>query len=177
MTQKQILRDIVREIKRKPSSTGALKSKLKRAIQSGVDVNQPLYRGRTLMHYAVKANAKGTVRILGELGVDARVCDLDYNTPLHFAILHDCYYAIKELLKLEIDINALGEFEQTPLHLAVIKGNLDIIKLLINHGADLMLVDEKNLTPLDYAIDENNEKIIKYLQSCMKEYAHELQDY
>jgi hypothetical protein len=40
-----------------------------------------------------------------------------------------------------------------------------------------MLVDEKNLTPLDYAIDENNEKIIKYLQSCMKEYAHELQDY
>ena len=96
---------------------------------------------------------------------------------MHFAILHDCYYAIKELLKLEIDINALGEFEQTPLHLAVIKGNLDIIKLLINHGADLMLVDEKNLTPLDYAIDENNEKIIKYLQSCMKEYAHELQDY
>ena len=78
---------------------------------------------------------------------------------------------------MEIDINALGEFEQTPLHLAVIKGNLDIIKLLINHGADLMLVDEKNLTPLDYAIDEKNEKITKYLQSSMKEYVHELQDY
>lgn len=162
--QRQIISDIVYEIKSKQYSPAALKNKIKKALNQGLDLNTPLYRGRTLMHYAVKANAKGVVRILDQLGVNANICDDDFQTPLHYAITLNRFQAIKELLKIAIDINAGGEFEQTPLHLAVTNGNLDIIRLLISHGADISIVDENNQTAYDYALDEKDEKIIMYLE-------------
>ena len=163
--QREMFQTVVREIKSKQFSAAALKHKIKKYQSDGFDLNTTVYRGRTLMHYAVKANAKGLVRILDQLGVNAQICDDDYNTPLHYAIMNNCYQAIKELLKTSIDINAAGEFEQTPLHLAVISGNLDIVRLLVNNGADIGLVDEKNQTALDYAEDEGDEKIINFFKT------------
>ena len=65
----------------------------------------------TLMHYAVKANAKDG-SVLGELGVDARVAIL-ITIRLCICHLHDCYYAIKELL-VEM-ISMLWEIRTNPL--------------------------------------------------------------
>ena len=140
------------------------RKKVKMALDEGIDINSKIYRGRTLLHYAVKYNSKGIIRILVQLGANPNICDDDFNTPLHYGISKNNYVAVKELIKRGADVNIPGEFDQSPLHSAVLTGNLDIIKLLLENGADLSQVDERNLTAIDYAKDEKDEKIIVFLE-------------
>lgn len=164
INKRKIIKELAQEIKKENQNLAKIKTSIKQAVKLNVDLNNRIYKGRTLMHYAVIGNNSGVISLLAKSGVNANVCDDTYNTPLHFAVDHNSYYSVLELLKLEnIDINALGEFDQTPLHRAVIGGNLDIIKLLIDKGADAFLVDEKNESPLDYAKDEGDITIINYL--------------
>lgn len=164
INKRRIIKDLAQELKKENQNLAKLKTSIKQSVKLKVDLNSRIYKGRTLMHYAVLGNNSGVISLLAKSGVNANVCDDNYNTPLHAAVEHNSYYAILELLKLDnIDINALGEFDQTPLHRAVVMGNLDVIKLLIEKGADPLMVDEKNESPLDYAKDEGDEKIINYL--------------
>lgn len=168
--KRQVISKIAHEVKDGTQGLAKLKSSLKLAAKDGINLNSRIYRGRTLMHYAIGGHASGVITLLSRLGVNANLCDDDFNTPLHYAILKNQYYSVVELLKIpNIDINALGEFDQTPLHMAVIVGNMDIIKILIKKGADVFLVDEKNQSPLDYANDEKEEKIINYLTAIIKQ--------
>lgn len=162
-TKRQILSELVREVKYS-IDTKKFRKSLENAQKLGIDLNLKVYRGRTLLHYAVKKNNKSFIRLLIKRGSNPNICDDDYNTPLHYAIIKNNYVATKELIKRNADINIPGEFEQTPLHTAVLTGNLDIIKLLLDSGADLTQVDERNLTALDYAKDEKDEKIIMFLE-------------
>lgn len=162
---KQDLREIVRALKENVDSIAKLKGQLRAIVDSGGDLNTKLYCGRTLMHYAVKYNRKGLIKLFYRMGVNAQICDDNYNTPLHYAILKENYQAAKELIKLNVDVNLPAEFEQTPLHMAVLKGNKDLVKLLVENGADITLVDEKNYTALDYAYDEKDRDIINYLKN------------
>lgn len=163
-TPRKAVNALAMEIKKSNQSLAKIKTMIKELVKLPVDVNTRIYKGRTLMHYAVIGNNSGVISLLSKIGVSVNLCDDNYNTPLHFAILNGAYYSVCELLKIStIDMNAPGEFEQTPLHKAVIVGNLDLIKLLINSGADPLMVDEKNQSPLDYAKDEGDEKIINYL--------------
>lgn len=162
-TKRQILGDLLREVKYS-TDTKKLRKSLENAQKIGIDINSKIYRGRTLLHYAVKKNSKSFIRLLIKTGINPNICDDDYNTPLHYAINKNNYGAVKELIKRKADINIPGEFDQTPLHLAVLSGNLDIIKLLLESGADINQVDERNLTALDYAKDEKDERIIVFLE-------------
>lgn len=164
INKRKIIKELAQELKKENQNLAKLKTFIKQSVKLKIDLNSRIYKGRTLMHYAVLGNNSGVISLLAKSGVNANVCDDNYNTPLHFAVDHNSYYAVLELLKLDnIDINALGEFDQTPLHRAVIGGNIDIIKLLINKGADSLMVDEKNESPLDYAKDEGDLMIINYL--------------
>lgn len=162
-TKRQILSELLKEVKYS-TDTKKFRKSLENARKSGVELNSKIYRGRTLLHYAVKKNNKSFIRLLIKTGINPNICDDDYNTPLHYAISKNNYVAVKELIKRNADINIPGEFEQSPLHSAVLTGNLDIIKLLLDSGADLSQVDERNLTALDYARDEKDEKIIVFLE-------------
>lgn len=161
---RRAINELAMEIKKSNQNLAKIKTMIKDLIKIPIEPNTRIYRGRTLMHYAVIGNNSGVISLLSKIGVSVNLCDDNFNTPLHFAVLHKAYYSVCELIKIDgIDLNAPGEFDQTPLHKAVIVGNLDIIKLLINAGADPLMVDEKNQSPLDYAKDEGDEKIINYL--------------
>lgn len=164
LNKRNIMRKIAMEIKKNQLDISKLKTLLLQIDLYHIDPNTRIYKGRTLLHYAVLGNNTDIVLSLCKNGVNVNLCDDTYNTPLHFAIGLNSYHMVETLLQVEgIDLNALGEFDQTPLHRAVIMGNLKIIKLLIENGADPYMVDEKNESPLDYAKDEDNQMIIKYL--------------
>ncbi|MBQ8292560.1 MAG: ankyrin repeat domain-containing protein [Bacilli bacterium] len=163
-SKRVILSNLARDIRNNSLELKSFKKTLQKALKQGVELNSKIYRGRTILYYAVKRNNRRLVRMLIKSGANPNICDDDFNSPLHHAILMNHFICVKELLKMNVDINIPGEFDQTPLHTAVLKGNLDIIKLLIEGGADIHQVDEKNLTALDYAKDEKDEKIILFLE-------------
>ncbi len=162
-SKRAILSALVSDIKNRTTELRSFRKSLKLALKQGLDLNSKIYRGRTLLYYAVKSNNKGLIRMLIKEGANPDICDDDFNSPLHHAVWMNHFVSVRELLKMKVDVNIPGEFDQTPLHVAVLKGNLDIIKLLIESGADIHQVDEKNLTALDYAEDEKDEKIILFL--------------
>lgn len=162
-TKRENLRDLLKEVKYS-TDIKKFRKTLENARKTGLDLNSKIYRGRTLLHYAVKKNNKSFIRLLIKMGINPNICDDDFNTPLHYGISKNNYVAVKELIKRGADVNIPGEFDQTPLHSAVLTGNLDIIKLLLDNGADLFQVDERNLTAIDYAKDEKDEKIIIFLE-------------
>lgn len=162
--RRRVLQEVAQELKKGKYCGQKLKTTLNMLKESNVDLNTRIYHGRTLMHYAVKANERGYVKTLVKAGVNPNICDEDYNSPLHYAIIHHCFQATQELLKVGVDVDSAGEFEQTPLHVACVYGNIDLVKLLIKHNADPNLVDERNLTPFEYALDEKNEEVSNYLR-------------
>lgn len=170
INKRNIMRKIAMEIKKNQLPQDMQEALLKQIDLYHINPNTRIYKGRTLLHYAILGDNIEIVNSLCNFGVNINLCDDNYNTPLHFAIIQNSYKMIETLLKIKnIDYNALGEFDQTPLHKAVVIGNLKIIKLLIEMGADPFMVDEKNESPLDYAKDENNEVIIKYLNEQIKQ--------
>jgi len=167
-SNRRIINELAKEIKTPNQNLAKLKTSIKQISKLPIDLNMRIYKGRTLLHYAIIGGNSGIINLLVKAGVNPNLCDDDFNTPLHFAIIKNEYFGVHELLKIkEVDVDAPSEFEQTPLHKAVIRGNLDIVKLLIKYGADPSLVDEKNESPLDYAKDENEEEIIKYLVATL----------
>jgi len=161
-SKKEYLTEIVEAIKSKQSN-----AKVKKLVVEmkhlGLDINSKRYRGRTLLHYAVKYHNVKIVSFLVKSGVNLEICDDDYQTPLHYAISLNDSQMVKELINEGADVNATSSLELTPLHIAITTSNLEIVKILVAHGADKDLVDEKNLRPIDYAIDEKNTQIIEYL--------------
>ena len=169
VNKRNIIRKIAMEIKNNTLPPLRLVKILGQLKEYNIDPNTRIYKGRTLLHYAILGNNISIVKTLCEFGVNINLCDDNYNTPLHFAIIQNSYLMVKELIQIQgIDLNSLGEFDQTPLHKAVIMGNLKIIKLLVESGADTLMVDEKNASPLDYAKDEENQIIIDYLERITK---------
>lgn len=161
-TKAQYFSEITNALKDKQCHIFKIK-KLLIELKSIYDINSKRYRGRTLLHYAVKYRNLKAIKLLIKCGVNPEICDDDYNTPLHYAVTLGKIDSVIELLNNGANINATGEFEQTSLHLAITTNNLEIVKVLIERGADQELVDEKNLRPIDYAIDEKNQEIIEYL--------------
>lgn len=169
-SNKKLIMQLAKEVKSSSTNVEKITMLINNVNDSQFDINTKIYRGRTLLHYAILGGNYFLIIPLIKAGINPNICDDDYNTPLHLAIIRNEIRSIKELLKTSnLDINASSEFEQTPLHKAVIKGNIEIIKLLINKGADPTLVDEKNQTPLDYAQDEGDLQIINYLSVAMQQ--------
>lgn len=162
-TKSQFFSEIINEIKDKQCKSFKIKKLLVDLKESAYDINSKRYKGRTLLHYAVKYQNIKSIKLLIKMGVNPEICDDDYNTPLHLAVMLGNIDIIKELLKFNVNINATAEFDQTPLHLAITINNYDVVKLLLDYNADLDLVDERNLKPIDYAIDEKNDRMIELL--------------
>jgi ankyrin repeat protein len=161
---RKIMLELVDVLKNSNHHLTKEKRKLFQAKQEGFDFSTKAYKGRTLLHYAVKYNDVEVIMTLIKLGCFLNLCDDNYQTPLHLAITLKRYECARLLIKAGADVDIAGEMEQTPLHYAVIAGSMDMVRLLVKAGADTSLVDEKNLSPLDYARDEKNIILINFLE-------------
>jgi ankyrin repeat protein len=161
---RKIMQELVEVVKDPMQHLPVAKRKFLKAKEEGFDFSFKAYKGRTLLHYAVKSNNVEVIRTLVKLGCIVDLCDDNYDSPLHMAVSLKRYECARMLIKGGADINIAGEMEQTPLHYAVVTGSMEMVRLLIKNGADSSLVDEKNLSPLDYAKDEKNMNLVNFLE-------------
>ncbi len=127
------------------------------AIRDGIDVNQKLPDGSTLLSLAMAQGSPELVRLLLENGADANIKPADeepvlikavcqYNNanvlydhitgnPLPFYVMH-CYEIVRLLLENGANVNAADKFGRTALYEAA---SPEMIRLLLRYGADVNL--------------------------------------
>lgn len=158
---------LIQEIKNTQKTMRYYKKRVKRMLQSELDLNMKYDQGKTLLHYIIEKNYARLLPFLIERGSNPNICDDHFVSPMHLAVEKNNRKAVKYLAYSGADIDIPGEFEQTPLHRAVILGDEKMIKTLIALGADVLLVDEKNLSVMDYAKDEKNQNIVSFLEKAI----------
>ena len=148
--------------------------KVKKAIDSGVDVNSTYRRGqgKTPLHLAkdleivkflvkkgAKVNAKDwedqtllhltkdleIIKFLVKNRAKINIKDKEGKTPLHYLVDH--IEIAKFLIKHGANVKAKDNQDKTPLHLA---GHLEIVKLLVKKRADVNAIDKSGNSPLFY---------------------------
>ena len=97
---RRAINELAMEIKKSNQNLAKIKTMIKDLIKIPIEPNTRIYRGRTLMHYAVTGNNSGVISLLSKIGVSVNLCDDNFNTPLHFAVLHKAYYSVCELIKI-----------------------------------------------------------------------------
>jgi len=110
--------------------------KLKRAIENGVDVNEPHTDGRTALMLAARNFRAENVRLLIEAGTNIRATDHDGNTALIWASVIGDRRILQMFIDAGSDINAKNHKGETALDIAS-SGymNKRTIGLLSQHGA------------------------------------------
>ena len=141
---------------------------VKKAIESGADVNAIGGYGRTPLFVAARNGNLGIVRLLLEHGADVNAANKYGRTPLYVASQGDNLEVVKELLKHGADVNAADKYGSTPLHIAASNGNLKVVRLLLEHGADVNAADKYGWTALRSVVqnDYNKLELIKTLLEC-----------
>jgi hypothetical protein len=110
--------------------------KLKRAIENGVDVNEPHTDGRTALMLAARNFRIENVRLLIEAGANIRATDHDGNTALIWASVIGNRRILLMLITAGSDINAKNHKGETALDIASLGYlNKRTIGLLSQHGA------------------------------------------
>ena len=129
------------------------KSKLKKLIDSGADVNARNEYGETPLHFQ---RGKYAVELLIKAGANVNAKTRQLNTSLHY---QSNKYVIKLLIDAGADVNAKNIFNLSPIHC---HPDDECVRLLIEAGAD---VNSKthidNITPLHLIL--NNMRSVKLL--------------
>ncbi|KAI0469636.1 ankyrin repeat-containing domain protein [Xylaria cf. heliscus] len=100
--------------------------------------------GESLLHYAVRRNDNGIVRILLEKGPKELRDSTNSigETQLHTAAEVGNMAAAAMLVDAGCQIDHRSCSESTPLTTALFRGNLEVANLLLEHGADRSIADE-----------------------------------
>ena len=111
--------------------------KLERAIENGIDVNEPHIDGRTALMLAARNCKVENVRLLIEAGANITAIDHDGNTALIWASVLGNIKILQMLIDAGSDINAKNHEGKTALDIALPPGfmNKRAIGLLTQHGA------------------------------------------
>lgn len=142
--------------------------KAKRLIKQGVNVNDKIKEGLTLLNVAAKHGYYEIVKLLLENGAKVNARDILNCTPLRMAAENGYFYIAQLLLQYKAEINTKDALGNTPLHLAAQKGYFDIVDLLLNREekADVnaeMTGKYSGVTPLHFAVLGHHTNIVKYL--------------
>ena len=136
-------------------------------IEHGAD---PLLRdaeeggfGRSLLHYATKADNVELVERLLELGVEVDIVDMHDQTPLDVAATFGESASMKVLLEHGADPMRQDDAGSVPLLLSAAYGHLEATRLLIEHGADVNYRDERGWTPLLLSLQYNHNSTAELL--------------
>ncbi|CAM9117929.1 unnamed protein product [Scytosiphon promiscuus] len=109
------------------------------------------YRGKSVVHFAVKDHEVPILKALLEHGANANARATDGSTPLHVAAETDNAESISLLVGAGANTEARSESGSTPLHLAASNFNLKVVIALLEHGAAVDAPDGGYRTPLHYA--------------------------
>ena len=132
---------------------------LKLFLREGADVNKKDFRGRTLLHGAVRATT--AVGFLLEGGAAVDPVDKDGSTPLYCAVGSGYTESVKLLLSHGAQAEGVGD--RRPLHRAVGGNFLEIADLLISNGADVNKKGPADLTALHFASYKGNVEVARLL--------------
>lgn len=127
----------------------------KRLIDAGADVNCQDFTGRTPLHTAVAADARGVFQILlrnRATNLNARTHD--GVTPLILAARLAPEGMVEDLINADADINAADNCGKTALHWAAVVNNVDAVNILLMHHANRDAQSDKDETPLFLAARE-----------------------
>ncbi len=143
-------------------------AKIKKLIDSGVDVNEPstgILGKRYPIDMAITAAGRHRleiIRLLIKAGADVNVKDEYGSTPLHTAALTNSEETINLLIKYGAKVSAKDTQGKTPLHVAASYSASRAARALLTHGADPMARDKDGNTPLHYiTIKESTKDAIK----------------
>ena len=122
--------------------------------QYGMDVNEVLSDGQTLLTVASAYSSSNCVALLlsrganaNKLGGSAR-CMLA--SPLYFAAAHGSVAICRQLLDAgaSLDFRCSTDMHRTPLHVAAAHENVGVVALMLNRGADARATDDALSTPI-----------------------------
>ncbi|RWS31869.1 neurogenic locus Notch protein-like protein, partial [Leptotrombidium deliense] len=127
----------------------------KRLLDAGADCNAVDSAGRTPLHAAIAADARGVFEILlRNRATQLNHKTIDGTTPLILAARLACEGMLSDLILAEADVNACDEHGKTALHWAASVNNIDSIRILLHNGANKDAQDFKEETPLFLAARE-----------------------
>lgn len=148
-------------------------------LERGADVRAVNVRGRTPLHYAVRASSSALVARLLAAGADVEARDKDGCTPLMYAVVSqpwiwlvrtsDVEAAFCMLLDHGSDVDAADNNGKTPLHAAAACPHVWLVEELIRRGADVDRRDLNGRTPLHcacsdgFSINSGSEDVVRAL--------------
>lgn len=133
-------------------------------IEYGADVNAQDNTGRTPLHAAIAADAKGVFDILlrnRNSDLNAKTCD--GTTPLILAARMEIKDMVEQLLQNNVDVNATDDNEKTALHWVASIDNHEIARMLLMRGAERDPRNKNDETPLFLAAREGAYQTVRLL--------------
>ena len=106
--------------------------------EGNIGINELLYRGMTLLHFAVFKKREDLVDLLLKKGADLEVKDEGLWTPLFYAVSMDYKDITEKLIENGADRNVVDDKGNNPLYYAYMKrimlgsSNDEILKMLEN---------------------------------------------
>jgi Notch-like protein len=138
----------------------------KRLLEGGADPMAKDNSGRTPLHSAIAADARGVFQILmnhraaqGTVGMSMN----DGTTPLMTAVKLALEEIVEHLLSVKVDVNATDVHGKTAIHWAAAVNNSEAAESLIRHGANVDAQDNHNQTPLFLAAREGSFEVAQLL--------------
>lgn len=138
----------------------------KKLLDAGADPTVQDNTGRTPLHAAIAADARGVFQILMNHRIAQSTVNVSMNdgvTPLMTAVKLELEEIVEELLANKVDINATDSHGKSALHWAAAVDNPKAANLLIRHGANVDAQDERNQTPLYLAAREGSYEVARLL--------------
>lgn len=139
---------------------------LKKAIAVRDNIQGPLYKGWTDLHYACHLSLPECVSILIKEGADINALTEAGSTPLILAChtISQSLDCLKLLLQAGANINVPNHAGWHPLHAACNCDRfIEGVKLIIEAGADINVKNSKGVTPLHLASNRNDMQLVQTL--------------
>jgi Notch-like protein len=138
----------------------------KRLLEAGANPNTEDLKGRTPLHAAIAADARGVFEIL----LRHRATNLNAQdelgfTPLILAVKNSVEDMIEELIRAEANLDIQDAKGKTALHWAASVNNVSAINHLLNAGANKDAQDNLEQTPLFLAARDGAAQAVKLLLS------------